>query len=200
MDKKTRANKGNVMRYEIGNVSFAVFLACSLVGILLASVSMGCAGTQESDETLETSSREVGTNPNSANEENTPKKEEKSDKTENEAPPAPAANETQITCGDPKPAAKYNECKVAKDEQSCVAAGGNWTRVGLSPVSMCLCSTGQEECPCETSADCLSTCIAPLDLKNWDCSPKRHCSAVDKTAGCWCRYHEDGSVRKMCVD
>jgi hypothetical protein len=175
-------------------------LAWALGGLLLVSVSGGCAGTQESDESVEPSSTAAEANYNNPGEEDAPVEEAGSFKTNTETQAGATESETTVSCGDPKLAAKYNECQAAKDEQSCVAAGGNWTKIGLSPTKLCQCYTGQEDCPCETSADCLSHCIASLDLSNWDCSAKRTCSKVAKTAGCWCRYHKDGGVRKVCMD
>jgi len=169
-----------------------------VVFFLVVGMSMGCAGTQEIDEPKEPEAPAVEGNSSNTEEEEPPS--ETADKTATETQVGPGESASTPSCGDLELAAKYDECNAAKEEQPCVAAGGKWTRVGMSPVSMCQCYTGQEECTCETGADCLSDCIAALDLKDWGCSPQRHCSKVSKTAGCWCRYHPDGNVRKVCMD
>src|SRR5688572_26720801 len=64
-------------------------------------------------------------------------------------------------CGDPIVAQRFAACRQAQDQPSCEAAGGTFTRIGLSPDPQCQCPTGQENCPCTDPTSCLSVCIAP---------------------------------------
>ena len=180
---------------------YVLAITCRLmITTLLVVVSLGCAGTLDTDEVAEPKVPVVETNLKSTSEASASSGEVSTDKTTAEAPSETAGNNATPACGDPKAAANYDACLAAKEEQSCLAAGGRWTRIGLSPNNLCQCPTGQEDCPCETSADCLSSCISPVDLSNWNCSENKTCASVAKVAGCWCRYHPDGSVMKACVD
>jgi hypothetical protein len=105
-------------------------------------------------------------------------------------------------CGDPEVLARYPACRAADDEASCLAAGGTWTRIGLSPVEACQCPTGQGGCPCDRRTDCLTACIAPTTGGVFACDGVTvgSCSPVGITVGCWCFFDAEGNVEGICVD
>jgi len=106
-------------------------------------------------------------------------------------------------CGDPGQAAMYSTCLAAMDQMACQAAGGTWGRIGLAPFEECGCPTGQSDCPCTSSADCMSTCIAGFTGgRMFDCSgvTAGTCSQVSITVGCWCYFDDIGRITALCID
>ena len=105
-------------------------------------------------------------------------------------------------CGDPAALARYDECRAAEDEPSCLAAGGWWTIVGLWPEPVCQCPTGQRDCPCTSSRDCRSACIGEFTGSGmFQCEGAQgHCSPVSLTVGCHCWFDENGEVMGICAD
>lgn len=117
--------------------------------------------------------------------------------------PVEVAADVKQPCGDLAVAENYSKCNLADDEESCEAAGGTWTIVGLAPEPECLCPTGQGGCPCKSPADCLSSCVADfVGGQMFDCEgvTAGHCSPVSITVGCWCYFMQDGSVMGLCAD
>ena len=109
--------------------------------------------------------------------------------------------EGRAGCGDATIGARYDECRSAGDQASCEAAGGWWDIIGLSLEPVCQCPTGQGDCPCESSLDCLSSCIAEFPTGLFDCEGARgHCSPVSLTVGCFCWFGEDGEAMAICAD
>jgi hypothetical protein len=105
------------------------------------------------------------------------------------------------TCmGDPKAAANYPTCTKAKDPMSCIAAGGNWTTVGLSPNKECLCPTGQGACACNHASQCLSGCIVENVPPNGMCPSQGHCAPFSIVVGCVCLFDENGKADPICID
>ncbi len=106
-------------------------------------------------------------------------------------------------CGDPEVAKNYSQCVGSDDEESCKAAGGTWTIVGLAPEPECQCPTGQGGCGCKGPGDCMSTCVADFvggEMFNCEGVTSGHCSPVSITVGCWCYFMGDGSVMGLCAD
>jgi hypothetical protein len=108
--------------------------------------------------------------------------------------PAPVAE----TCGLPEVMAKFYECRAAADMDACVGTGGIWTRAGLAGWEMCLCPTGQGDCPCTNSDQCLAgICSRPLG----ECTGATDgfCSSQSPSFGCFCVI-EDGRGVGLCID
>jgi hypothetical protein len=108
-------------------------------------------------------------------------------------------------CGDPAVMARYPRCTSAVDPTSCAAAGGNWTRIGLSPMPSCVCPTGQDGCPCARQGDCLSACTAPLPggaptTHTCDAVASGTCTPTSPWVGCWCWFDAQGSAQPICAD
>lgn len=112
-----------------------------------------------------------------------------------------ASSTTGGTCmGDPKALANYPTCIKAKDEPSCKAAGGTWTKVGLSPSPECLCPTGQQQCACTNASQCLSACVADNVAPNAKCPSQGHCAAGSIVVGCICLFDKNGKADPICID
>jgi hypothetical protein len=105
-------------------------------------------------------------------------------------------------CGDPILKAAYAECSAATDEQTCVARGGTWSTIGLGNQFMCICQTGEAECPCTQPSDCITLCLAPYGPGGIsDCAGiAEGTCAAGPTSGCWCRLEAGGLVSWVCWD
>jgi len=106
------------------------------------------------------------------------------------------------SCGDPAEKAAFPDCIAADDQSSCEGAGGEWKAIGLYPEELCVCPTGQGDCPCLRSTDCLGPCVAPMGGTMFDCSEATEgtCTSVSPIVGCWCWFQQDGSVQGLCAD
>ncbi len=111
-----------------------------------------------------------------------------------------AGGGSATSCGDAKLVAAFAACRAAKDEASCLAAGGDWTIVGLAGDPECLCQTGQGACPCTAATQCLGQCIGMAGNKTCDGVTQGLCSRFSATVGCDCFFQADGSVQRVCVD
>jgi hypothetical protein len=105
-------------------------------------------------------------------------------------------------CVDEAVRARLTACRAAETEADCRAAGGTWGRGGLSPYPLCLCPTGEGECPCDGPDDCASGwCRAPLGSGSDLCGGvEGRCAAWTPEFGCYCVFQEDGTAWGICVD
>lgn len=111
-------------------------------------------------------------------------------------------------CGDATVTARYDKCLKATGETACLAAGGSWKPVGLSHKPICLCPTGQGNCPCVRSTDCLrasdglGACTAPFSDETSRCKgvTEGTCASVYPFMGCYCWFDADGNILPLCVD
>ena len=105
-------------------------------------------------------------------------------------------------CGDPAIMAGFDECIAAEDEEPCVAAGGSWGTIGLHPDPACQCPTGQADCPCTRSTECLGSCVAVPPSPPFGCEgvTEGSCAPVAPMVGCWCWFDEDGEMMGLCAD
>jgi cysteine-rich repeat protein len=94
---------------------------------------------------------------------------------------------------------RFEACRQAQGEAACLAAGGSWRRGGLSPDPLCICPTGQVDCPCTRPADCIGSCIAPL---SGDCGSVSEgtCTVEEPSFGCFCTFLDDGHTVGICQD
>jgi hypothetical protein len=107
-------------------------------------------------------------------------------------------------CDDPLAAERYRECVRTETEPDCLNAGGEWGPYPYSGMAGCFCPTGQGSCPCGTSDDCLSLCIAPdpggvLDI----CADTTvgRCADNSVVAGCFCSpYGSTPGFAWICID
>jgi len=121
-----------------------------------------------------------------------------------QAPFLPPKVDVPHPCGDAAFQALFAACKAAagKMEQvPCEAAGGTWGRIGLH--EGCNCPTGQGDCPCARTGDCLAECV--LDPGSRGCPEtvtggQWRCSAYHDVVGCFCYLGEDGAMGSICVD
>ncbi len=105
------------------------------------------------------------------------------------------------SCGDREVMDRFPSCVAAETEGSCLAAGGTWTRVGLSLEPECLCPTGQDGCPCSRATACLGACVGPLEGLPHDCSAAQgSCTHAHPTVGCRCWFDENGNAQPLCAD
>lgn len=109
---------------------------------------------------------------------------------------------TGPTCEDAAVVARYDTCLAAQTEGACDAAGGTWGPGGFVQTPFCHCPTGQGDCPCENTGDCVAGCVAPLgDGSDGPCEGAQgHCAAWHVTFGCFCSFQEDGQAWGLCVD
>lgn len=85
----------------------------------------------------------------------------------------------------------YEQCTAATDDAECVAAGGTWGRVGSLPREYCQCETGQGDCPCTLSSQCLSGyCLGEHGPGVYECSAQGTCSEGSIARGCYCFFDE----------
>jgi hypothetical protein len=118
-------------------------------------------------------------------------------------PPAPTPTATPPSCGDPLVAARFGDCVGSDNEADCVRAGGTWDRYPFGRREGCFCPTGQDGCPCSSSRDCLSFCMAevPGDFSACADVAMGTCSAITPVAGCFCTpsFSTNGFIA-LCVD
>jgi hypothetical protein len=98
---------------------------------------------------------------------------------------------------------RFEECRAAQDGRACTEQGGEWAQVGLKEDFTCVCPTGQRDCPCTRSTDCLGTCTAPMNgmnLASCENLNRGTCTPSWPVRGCRCWFSPDGSVMGACVD
>jgi hypothetical protein len=119
---------------------------------------------------------------------------------------ASARSPREARCDAPELKARYEACRATADEQACKAAGGEWRSMGMLPTPTCVCPTGQDGCPCQSSEECLAGCYAPLRSS---AQPQDRCKGVteglcgaDSSAGrgCICEFLRPGNVDGRCAD
>lgn len=105
-------------------------------------------------------------------------------------------------CGDDVIRASFATCIAAGTQAACVQAGGTWTTIGLGTSAECLCPTGEEGCPCDSSDQCLGACTAEMGPGNDPCAgiDEGTCTAASPSVGCRCWFDDRGAVQQMCVD
>jgi hypothetical protein len=121
----------------------------------------------------------------------------------NGCPPAPTPTATQASCGDPVIVGRFGDCVRSANEAACLDAGGQWGRYQFSGREGCFCPTGQGGCPCASTDDCLSFCIAsiPGDVDSCPGVEKGLCTDVSPTAGCFCTPQSTtGGFVALCND
>jgi len=105
-------------------------------------------------------------------------------------------------CGDADVMAAYPGCVASNTQQACEAAGGTWTSIGPSPATLCVCPTGQDNCPCTRSTQCIANCRAETSGGVMECNgvTQGTCADMAPFAGCWCFFDENGNVNGICID
>lgn len=95
-----------------------------------------------------------------------------------------------------------------KDNASCVAQGGLWGPIGLSPENVCVLPTMDAGKACSDSSGCQAACVATLNPNDYNNLVKNHipvkttgnCTAWKTSVGCNA-YVENGTVNGiLCVD
>lgn len=105
----------------------------------------------------------------------------------------------------PEPlAAAFSACRATDSEAACVAAGGEWGPVHLSPDPACRCPTGQEGCRCTRASDCLGRCMDHREAVSLTQPCSRdldyRCTAYEPRNGCFCTVSETGETGVICAD
>lgn len=91
---------------------------------------------------------------------------------------------------------------LPKTQETCVANGGVWKKIGIAPVETCNIATKDAGKPCENSKVCEGSCIVPVPSSGLRTKPfrtKGTCSAWAVTVGCW-GFVADGWASVLCVD
>jgi hypothetical protein len=105
-------------------------------------------------------------------------------------PPAPTPTAIPVLCGDPVVVERFGRCRRSTTEAECVSLGGRWGPFPYSRRDGCFCRTGQGGCPCQSSDDCLSFCIAypppGQDIDSCARVETGSCSHEAPRAGCFC--------------
>ena len=115
------------------------------------------------------------------------------------------------SCNDPAEAQRFAVCRLAKTQDSCLAAGGEWRVVAPLPQFECVCQTGQDGCACRSANQCLVACTAPLKQReeggkigevSADCRGVKQgtCATFWPANGCRCWFDEQGHVRMYCTE
>lgn len=91
-------------------------------------------------------------------------------------------------------------CQTAKDEGSCRAHGGNWTRIGLSPEPACVCPTPDAGCPCAGAGECAGFCLAGRGPSNRCQVAGATCASHSPMVGCLCLIGRNGQIEFICID
>ncbi len=100
-------------------------------------------------------------------------------------------------CGDAALTGVYADCVQSSDQATCEARGGTWVASGATAES-CECPTGQDECECTSSADCLGVCVAPVpDSGGCEAVDTGVCSAATRPTGTWCVFDADGVAEEQ---
>lgn len=98
--------------------------------------------------------------------------------------------------------------EIPKDQQSCLAAGGKWGRIGLGPREECNLPTTDAGAVCSDSSECESLCIAELSKTDQErvtreraiIQTKGKCAAWRIVVGCIAPV-ENGQVKRiLCID
>lgn len=96
----------------------------------------------------------------------------------------------------------FDRCVATRDQTACEVAGGTWERGGLLAEFHCFCSTGQSDCPCTASSECLGSCVGPPSAGIAAC-PTVHVGVCEETVpafGCRCTAFEEGRFTGLCSD
>ncbi|MCX6745658.1 MAG: hypothetical protein NTX00_01410 [Candidatus Parcubacteria bacterium] len=95
------------------------------------------------------------------------------------------------------------DINMPADKKTCEALGGNWGKIGLSPIEQCNLPTKDAEKKCTDSSDCQGSCIAEKSGVDWEKDFRGNiigkCTAWKITLGCQ-DFVNDGKVRIICVD
>lgn len=97
--------------------------------------------------------------------------------------------------------------KVPQDEETCIAEGGKWRKIGIAPRESCEMMTGDAGKVCSSSKDCEGACIADLTAsqeaeikKGRKVKINGACSSTVFVVGCR-GFVEGGAVEYMtCID
>lgn len=114
-----------------------------------------------------------------------------------------------ISCGDSggdrnavdkcAPSPTFEVCQRATNEADCARSGGSWERAGLRG-EVCVCPTGQGECPCTDGDPCLERCVSPSSIGQ-ACAlvTSGFCAESSPFIGCFCTLDRLGGG-VLCVD
>lgn len=109
--------------------------------------------------------------------------------------PCRLANEP---CGDPAAQAAYDQCTLATSSGECATLGGDWRDTYGHYGPQCVCPTGQGDCACDESSDCLGLCVGAQNTCGY--TPYGMCTSVGPALGCRC-WIEDWQVEDFyCLD
>jgi hypothetical protein len=110
----------------------------------------------------------------------------------------PANNDTVeidlTTCGNPATVARWSDCQLAREKASCTRAGGSWSG------DYCTCRTGQAECECSSSSQCLLGCMTADATSGDACATVRHGKCLGTASemfGCHCAFDVAGAPATM---
>lgn len=108
----------------------------------------------------------------------------------------------EISCINEALQTQFPTCTASTNQVDCESNGGSWEKVGRSQTLACVCPTGEENCVCDESSDCISgLCMTPPDSDNLACSSQTgHCAARNAVFGCFCDYRRPGEILGQCVD
>lgn len=97
------------------------------------------------------------------------------------------------------PSASFEQCRSATNEAACTQSGGTWAQVGRGGLT-CQCPTGQGNCPCTDSDQCLARCVS-LSTSGDACRQvsSGFCAAQSPFPGCVCTLDRLGA-NVLCVD
>jgi len=98
----------------------------------------------------------------------------------------------RVLCGDPIVQRRLNLCQTSRTKEECERTGGVWPQ----SFGQCVCSTGQDNCPCTSHSDCLAGCFGFLtsNLCNPP-TPQPFCrTSLNGASLCGCEF-PDGGVR-----